>query len=58
MKFIVEGKEETNISEAAKQWFYNNVLSGKSGPFTCKTINGENSIVLTVKLTEQVEMFE
>ena len=58
IQFIVGHKEETEISEAAKEWFYNLVLNGKSGPFTCQTFNGETkAIVLTVKLTEQQELF-
>ena len=56
MKFIVEGKEETSISEEAKEWFWNSIKN-KHGVFECKIINGEECIVLTVKLTEQEELF-
>ena len=59
IQFIVDHQEETNISNKAKEWFYNTVLNGKSGPFTCETINGKTqAIVLTVKLTEQKELFK
>ncbi len=55
IQLIVEGKELTNISEPAKEWFYNQVLNGKDGPFT---VNKERKeIILTVKLTEQFELF-
>jgi len=55
IQLIVEGKELTNISEAAKEWFYNSILNGKDGPFT---VNKEKKeIILTVRLTEQIELF-
>ena len=58
IKLIIEGKELTDVSQAALEWFYNQVLNGKEGPFTWKTVNGETrAILLTVKLTKQIELF-
>jgi len=58
IQLIVEGKELTNISEEAKEWFLKSIMEGKEGPFTWKSVNGEiKAIILTVKLTEQLEMF-
>lgn len=58
MKLIVEGKQQANISPEGLEWFYNSVKNGKSGPFVCRTINGEKCAVLSVKLTEQIGLFE
>lgn len=33
VKFLIKGKPETNISEAAKEWFYEKIKNGKPGPF-------------------------
>ena len=47
IQFIAYGREETNISEEAKKWFYDLVLNGKAGPFVCEKFNEERkSIVL------------
>ena len=47
IQFIAYGREETNISEEAKKWFYDLVLNGKKGPFVCEKFNEERkSIVL------------
>ena len=58
IKLIIEGKELTNVSQEALKWFLTSVRDGVEGPFTYETINGKTqAIILTVKLTEQIEMF-
>jgi len=58
IQFITYDKEETNISEEAKKWFYNLVLNGKPGPFVCEKFNSERkSIVLVRKETKQKRLF-
>lgn len=59
IKLIIQGREETNISEAAKKWFYEKVLSGKPGPFTCVTVDNNTKAILLVKPNDspQQELF-
>ena len=45
-KLIIHGVEERNISEDAKKWFYEKVLNGSSGPFTCVTVDNNTKAIL------------
>lgn len=59
IQFIVEGRELTNISQEAKEWFFTTVRNGKAGQFTCRTMSRQTkAIILTTKLTEQIELFK
>jgi len=58
IQFITYNKEETNISEVAKKYFYNLVLNGKPGPFVCEEFNSQRkAIVLVRKETKQKRLF-
>lgn len=58
IQLIIEGKELTNISESAKEWFLDQVMNGVEGPFTCQTYNGEtHAIILRIKEQQQFELF-
>ena len=58
IQFIVDRQEETEISEEAKEWFYNLVLNGDKGPFTCQTFNDElKAIVLSIAEDQQQGLF-
>jgi len=59
IQFIAYKREETNISEEAKKWFYDLVLNGKSGPFICEKFNNERkSIVLKSTQDTQKSLFK
>ncbi len=45
IQLIVNGKELTNISKQAKEWFYNLVLNGEDGPFS---VNEEKKQIILV----------
>jgi heptaprenylglyceryl phosphate synthase len=58
IQLIVDGRELTNISEAAKEYFYSLVLNSKEGPFVCQTLNSTTkAIVLLDKEQPQTELF-
>ena len=59
-KFIIEGREETNISKSAKEWFYEIVLNGEPGPFTCVAVDNKTNAILLVKPNDspQLELFK
>lgn len=59
IKLIIQGREETNISEDAKSWFYEKVLNGQPGPFTCEAIGNKTNGILLVKPKNdnQMELF-
>lgn len=59
IKLIIKGREETDISECAKKWFYKKVLNGESGPFTCESFNNKTKAILLIepKNPNQKELF-
>jgi len=59
IKFIAYGREENNISKAAKKWFYEKALNGEPGPFTCATCDNSTKAILLVKPNDshQQELF-
>lgn len=58
IQFIVDRQEETKISEEAKDWFYDLVINGDKGPFTCQTFNDESkAIVLSIAEDKQPGLF-
>ena len=57
IQFITYGKEETNISEEAKEWFYNLVLNGDKGPFTCETFNDQTKAIILSNGDDQPGLF-
>ncbi len=57
IQFIVYGKEETNLSEAAKEWFYQLVLNGEKGPFTCQTFNQDTKAIILNAEDQQPSLF-
>jgi hypothetical protein len=60
IKLIVKGKELSNISEAAKKWFYESILNGNSGAFTCAKIGSKTNGILLIepKNPNQKELFK
>lgn len=50
IKLIVKGKELTDISEDAKQWFYEGILNGNDGPFVVNKSKGEIVLVKQMEL--------
>ena len=58
IQLIVEGKELTDISEKAKEWFLDVILNGEEGPFTCQTFDGETkAIILRMDDDKQMSLF-
>ena len=58
-QLIIGNKEQTNISQDAKKWFYEKVLKGKPGPFTCVTVDNKTRAILLIKPNhgQQMELF-
>lgn len=58
IQLIVDKEELTEISEEAKAWFYDLVLNGDKGPFTCQTFNDESkTIKLSIAEDQQIGLF-
>ena len=58
IQLIVDRQELTNISKEAKEWFYDLVLNGEDGPFTCETFNDESKVItLSIGEDHQESLF-
>ena len=58
IQLIVDRQELTNISEEAKEYFYDLVLNGDRGPFTCETFNDESKVItLSIAENHQESLF-
>jgi len=58
IQFIVDRQEETEISEEAKEWFYDLVLNGDRGPFTCQAFNDQSKVIsLSIAEDHQESLF-
>lgn len=58
IKLIVQGKEQSNISEAAKEWLYDSIFNGNKGPFRIESNNKNQSIFLDIeKESKQERLF-
>ncbi len=57
IQLIIHGKEQTNLSEEAKKWFYHLVLNGKAGPFKCQTFNDDTKAIVLETDKQQTELF-